>query len=322
MQGHFYVIQLTGPLYADTTIPILKTKIEHMRGSFGNVGSERSRPFSLQKNDLIEKFFFAFLAILNESFCVIKLLFKPTETSTTRNHHERGGLNGKLLKTSYFASADTIFNCEQSPIRQRLDFSKPPGSSSPGNIFGRLRFQRPRGPQPFQRPQRPQRLQRLQRLQCLQRTEHSQGKSFNLNQGKLTLLLHGALLKSHKFLSDLKLPELLVPNPTNPLRPLLVARVDRKLSECLTPNPADPLRPRQDLKLTELTKSPVVEAYRKLFVFVLKSMKLVGSKTLQNCSSARSVEDSFVVRVVFSHYINVYLIFWTFIAAMESVRLG
>ena len=59
-----------------------------------------------------------------------------------------------------------------------------------------------------------------------------------------------------------------------------------------------------------------------LSVVVLKSMKLVGSKTLQNCSSARYVEDSFVVRVVFSHYINVYLIFWTFIAAMESVRLG
>ena len=209
---------------------------------------------------------------MNESFCVIKLLFKPTETSTTRNHHERGGLNGKLLKTSYFASADTIFNCEQSPIRQRLDFSKPPGSSSPGNIFGRLRFQRPRGPQPFQRPQRPQRLQRLQRLQCLQRTEHSQGKSYNLNQGKLTLLLHGASLKSHKFLYDLKLPELLVPNPTNPLRPLLVA--SRKLSECLTPNPADPLRPYQDLKLTELTKSPVVEAYRKLSVFVPNPTKL------------------------------------------------
>ena len=165
----------------------------------------------MQKNDLIEKFFFAFLAILNESLSVINLLFKPTETSTTRKNHGKSVLNGKLHKTSS-TPANSVF--EQSPIEDRIVSSQLVKTSNILSSRNSSRSQCPRRLQRLQHPQHPQRPQRPRR---------PQRKSSYLTLGKFTWLLHGATSKTHKLPFDRKLIhdllKLLVLDQANSLRP-------------------------------------------------------------------------------------------------------
>ena len=56
----------------------------------------------------------------------------------------------------------------------------------------------------------------------------------------------------------------------------------------------------------------------------MKGMKLVASKMLQNCSSARYDDDSYVIRGDFCQYSSYkrkcFPMFWTFLLVMESVQ--